>query len=192
MGPGGSTGLRRTELVALLRSPPSEEQVAALAAVTSAADPVLRVRRAKTVGRRQLRVLGMGVLAGAALGVMKKVLEEAAASRNTCAHPPGPRSIRERSGPGDTAPHRSPARHRRTALIFDADQPSAAAIHSPVRSSPRLHTSRHRGLPGGADRRRVPTRVAVIVAGVRSASMSPPRKDAFQDLDVFLGKEVDT
>lgn len=56
----------------------------------------------------------------------------------------------------------------------------------------RLNTPVRRRLSGGADYQRVPARVAVIVAGVRSASMSPPRKDAFQDLDVFLGEEVDT
>lgn len=96
--PGGRSGLQRAELVARLRSPPSEEQVESLAAAVSAADPLLRIRRAETVRQRRLRALGPGVLAGAALGafglaglllaalgVVGNVLDEAAAGRRATA-----------------------------------------------------------------------------------------------------------
>ena len=51
--PGGRSELRRAQLVARLRSPPSEEQVESLAAAVSAADPLLRVRCAETVRQRR-------------------------------------------------------------------------------------------------------------------------------------------
>lgn len=96
--PGGRGSLRGTELVVRLRSPPSDEQIESLVAAVSAADPLLRIRRAETVRQRRLRALGPGVLAGAALGafglaglllaalgVIGNVLDEAAAGRRPTA-----------------------------------------------------------------------------------------------------------
>ena len=96
--PRGRSQLRHAELVTRLRSPPSDEQIESLAATVSMAHPLLRIRRAETVRQRRLRALGMGVLAGAALGafgvaglllaalgVVGNVLDEAAAGRKPAA-----------------------------------------------------------------------------------------------------------
>lgn len=120
--PRGRSELRRAELVARLRSPPSDEQVESLAATVSAADPLLRIRRAETVRQRRLRALGMGVLAGAALGafgvaglllaalgVVGNVLDEAAANRRSAA-------IRRALGASESEVVRETLRRTATAL----------------------------------------------------------------------------
>ena len=120
--PRGRTELRRAELVARLRSPPSDEQVESLAATVSAAAPLLRIRRAETVRQRRLRALGMGVLAGAALGafgvaglllaalgVVGNVLDEAAAGRKSAA-------IRRALGASENEVVRETLRRTATAL----------------------------------------------------------------------------
>lgn len=66
--PGGATGLRRTELVARLCSPPSEERVAVSRRRRSATDPRLRVRRTENNRLPPTPALSMGVLAHPALG----------------------------------------------------------------------------------------------------------------------------
>ena len=105
--PNSAAGFHKAEIVVRLSDAPTEELVAAIAQVPAVADPLLRVRRAESIRKRRIRLLGVSVLAAGALaafwtaGVLITLAGAVGAVLNGAAAQAGAIAVRRALGASD-------------------------------------------------------------------------------------------